>query len=37
MRVRARGRLGRGGGEDETRTTECGGVLGVLVRSDEGY
>ena len=34
--IRARGRLGGGGGEDETRMIECGGVLGSLVGSDEG-
>ena len=34
-RIRARGGLGEGGGEGETRTMECGGVLGNLVRSDE--
>ena len=34
-RMRARGGLG-GEGEDESRTVECGGVLGSLVRSDEG-
>ena len=33
-RMRARGGLG-GEGEDESRTVECGGVLGSLVRSDE--
>ena len=32
----ARGGLGGGRGEDGTRTIECGGVLGSLVRSDEG-
>ena len=36
MRIRARGGLGGGGGKDETRTVECGGVLGSLVRGDEG-
>ena len=35
MRTRARGGLGDEG-EGETRTTECGGVLGSFVRSDEG-
>ena len=34
--VRARGGLGGGGGEDETRTIESGGVLGSQVRSVEG-
>ena len=34
-RMRARGGLG-GEGEDESRTVECGGVLGSQVRSDEG-
>ena len=34
-RMRARGGLG-GKGKDETRTVEYGGVLGSLVRSDEG-
>ena len=32
--MRARGGSG-GEGEDESRTIECGGVLGSLVRSDE--
>ena len=36
MRIWARGGLGGGGGEGETRMIECGGVLGSLVRSDEG-
>ena len=36
MRIWVRGGLGGGGGEGETRTIECGGVLGSLVRSDEG-
>ena len=36
MRIRAIGGLGGGGGEGETRTIECGGVLGSLVRSDKG-
>ena len=36
MRIRARGGLGGGGGRDETRTIEYGGVLGSLVGSDEG-
>ena len=36
MRIRARGGLGGGGGEGETRTIECGRVLGSLVRSNEG-
>ena len=35
MGIRARGGLGGGRGEDETRMVECGGVLGNLVRSDE--
>ena len=34
--VRARGGLGGGGGEDETRTMVCGGVLGSLMGSEEG-
>ena len=36
MRIGARGGLGGGRGEGETRTIECGGVLRSLVRSDEG-
>ena len=36
MRIRARGGLGEGRGEGEARTIEHGGVLGSLVRSDEG-
>ena len=36
MRVRTRGGLGGGGGEDETRTMVRGGVLGSPVGSDEG-
>ena len=36
MRVRARGGLGGGGGEDESRTMVRGGVLGSLVGSEEG-
>ena len=35
-RIRARGGLGGGGGGGETRTIECGGVLGSLVGSNEG-
>ena len=35
MRIRARRTRGKAGGEGETRTMECGGVLGNLVRSDE--
>ena len=35
MRIRARGGLGEGGGEGETRTVEYGGVLESLVRSDK--
>ena len=35
-KIRARGGLRGGGGEGETRTIECGGVLGSLVRSDGG-
>ena len=35
-RIRARRGLGGGGDEGETRTIECEGVLGSLVRSDEG-
>ena len=35
--TRTRARRGLGGeGEDESRMVECGGVLGSLVRSDEG-
>ena len=34
-RTRVRGGLGSEG-EDESRSVECGGVLGSLVRSDEG-
>ena len=30
MRIRVGGRLGEGGGEGETRTVECGGVLESL-------
>ena len=30
MRIWGRGGLGEGGGEGETRTVECGGVLGSL-------
>ena len=33
---RTRGRTGKERGEGGTRTIECGGVLGSLVRSDEG-
>ena len=36
VRIWARGGLGRGGGEDETRTIGCGGVLGSQGRSYEG-
>ena len=35
MRIRVRGGLGEDRGEGETRTMECGGVHGNLVRSDE--
>ena len=35
-RIRARGGLGEGRGEDETRTVMCGGVLGSSVGSNEG-
>ena len=34
--VWAKGGLGGGRGEDETRTIGCGGVLGSQGRSDEG-
>ena len=36
MRMRARGGLGDGRGEDESRTVMRGGVLGSSVGSDEG-
>ena len=36
MGVWARGGLGGGRGEDETRVIGCGGVLGSQGRSDEG-
>ena len=35
-RIRARGGLGEGGGEGETRTVECEGVLGSLSEKRQG-
>ena len=35
-RIRAKGGLGEGRGEDETRTVMHRGVLGSLVEGDEG-
>ena len=36
MRIRVRGGLGDGGGKGETRTVECGGVLGSLSKERQG-
>ena len=36
VRIQARGGLGRGGGEEETRMIGCGGVLGSQGSSYEG-